>query len=223
MSFATLVVVLDSTARPIGASGDLEATAHLPGDDPITIHLRAAAQRPTCQRLGELSPGHRLLVSGELGLAADGNTPILWAHVLCDATEQQYLNEVMLIGRLTAAIRDSGSGKSVCRTLATNNFQVQGPDGEGQEVSTYYQIRGFGWRRERLLQAPKGAAICVLGSLCALTNKAGERYCEVRVRVLRILSRGAKTESPAGETTAVGYDSQAYTTEAMPAYWGDGA
>lgn len=223
MSFATLVVVLDGSPQSIGSAGDLQAQAHVPGDDPITIQLRASAQRPTHQRLSELHSGHRLLVSGELGLASDGNTPILWAHVLCDATTEQYINEVMLIGRLTGNIRDSGSGKSVCRTLVSNSFQVKGPDGEGEEISTYYQIRGFGRRRERLLQAPKGAALCVLGSLNALTNKTGERYCEVRVRIMRILSRTTKATSPSEATSAVGYDTAAYTDDPMPAYWGDGA
>lgn len=223
VSFATLVVVLDSPPSPIGTGGDLQASARIPGDDPVNVNVRAAAGRPTHERLAAATPGTRLLVSGELGLAPDGNTPIVWAHVLCDATEAQYVNETMLIGRLTGAIRDSGTGKSASRTLVSNSFQVTGPNGEGNEISTYYQIRGFGRRRERLLQAPKGAAICVLGSLSALTNKAGERYCEVRVRVMRILSRTSKPSSPEPASTSVGYDTEAFTADAMPAYWGDGA
>lgn len=226
MSFATLVVVLDQSPATNGL-GDVQVPATLPATEPTAIQLRAAKSRPTAEHLLTFKAGDRLLVSGELGLADDGNTPILWVHVLCVATAEQYLNEVMLIGRLTGAIRDSGTGKSACRTLVTNSYVAKGPDGEGEEISTYYQIRGFGRRRDRLLQAPKGQALCVLGTLCALTNKKGERYCEVRIRSMRVLSRGTSSsggvqQAPAG-ANASGYDSAAYTDEPMPAYWGDSA
>lgn len=224
MSTATLVVAL--AAAPVGAQVDgreaLEAFAATVGRDPVNVLLRCTANSAVAKAFAVKQPGDVLLASGSLTLDDDNNVPQLAAFVLCDATRDQYVNEVTLVGRLTNEPKVSESGKSATRTLAVNRFVAD------KEHTDWFKLRGYGAAKDRLEKAGKGALVSINGTLEQRTNREGNPYCEIKVRVLRLHSNsksGGASSGPAAGSTAVGYAHEDFTEPDglscpdMPAIW----
>lgn len=217
MSTATLIVAL--AAAPVVQTIDnreyLEVYAQTTERDPLTLMVRTAATSNPAKGLIDKQAGDRLIVSGDLNLSADGNTPELYARVICNASSDQYLNEVTIVGRLATEAKVTSSAKSCSRSVAVNRFT------RDQEVTDWFPVRGYGHAMERLSHAPKGSLVSISGCLEQRTNRDGKPYCELKVRSLRVHNRSKGQTNPAAGTSAQGYAHEDFTgdLDAMPTDW----
>lgn len=218
MSTATFVVAL--AAEPVTATQAdreiLEVYASTPGKDPLTLLIRTAATGNPAKGLHGKQPGDLLIASGDLTLNGDNNEPQLFARVICDATSDQYLNEVTIVGRLGGEPRVSESAKSCSRSVAVNRYN--GTD----ELTDWFTVRGYGFTKERLEGAAKGSLVQVAGCLEQRANRDGKPYCELKARLLRVHNRGGggSGANPAAGTSAQGYAHEDFTGEpVMPFDW----
>lgn len=218
MSTATFIVALAAApaACTIGSKEYLEVFATTATRDPLTLLLRTAAASNPAKGLVGKQAGDRLIVSGDLRLSPDGDSPELYARVVCDATPEQYLNEVTIVGRLSNSAKVTESAKSCSRSVAVNRYV------NDQEVTDWFTVRGYGYAMERLSNAPKGSLVSVAGCLEQRTNREGKPYCELKVRSLQVHSRAKGTANPAAGTSAQGYAHEDFTSapDLMPLDWG---
>lgn len=220
MSYATLVVSLNATPLAATASGRevLSAPVQTVHSDPANLVIRAIAGSNVATAFATKAQGQALIVSGDLILDEDSG-PVLYARMICDAHPDQYLNEVMIVGRIAGEVRVAESGKSCSRSIAVNRFA------DGKEITDWFKVRGFGHWKDRLETAPKGALVSVSGFLDQRTNRDGNPYCELKCRALRVHSKpkGGGGVNPAQGTTAVGYAAEDFSGEGeaenMPFNW----
>lgn len=219
VSYATLVVALNAVPQVMAVNGKelLETGAKTAHADPADLTVRVIAGSAVAAAFATKQQNQRLIVSGDLILDADKG-PVLYARVICDAADDQFLNEVMVVGRIAGEPRSAESGKSASRSLAVNRFV------NGEEVTDWFKLRGFGYWKERLENAPKGALVSVAGFLDQRTNKEGKPYTELKVRSLRTHAKskgGGGGANPAAGTTAAGYAAEDFSGEgaAMPFDW----
>lgn len=216
MSTATFIVALAAAPAACTINGRevLEVYVTTPTRDPLQLLVRTAAASNPAKGLIGKQAGDRLIVSGDLTLSPDGDTPELYARVVCDATAEQYLNEVMLVGRVASDAKVTDSAKSCSRSVAVNRYV------KDQEITDWFILRGYGYAMERLSQAPKGALVSVSGCLEQRTNRDGKPYCELKVRDFRVHNRPKGTANPAAGTSAQGYAHEDFASAtAMPLDW----
>lgn len=195
----------------------LESTAQTVHSDPASLVVRVIAGSNVASAFAAKKTDQLLIVSGDL-ILDENQSPILYARVICDAHDDQFLNEVMIVGRIAGEAKITESGKSASRSLAVNRYV------EGKEVTDWFKVRGFGYWRDRLENAPKGALVSVAGFLDQRSNREGGTYCEVKCRALRLHSKakGAAAANPAQGTTAAGYATEDFSgesAESMPFNW----
>ena len=112
---ASAVVSLQVGAAPtLVPAGDvevLETFAQIPdGNEPVTVRLRAKPGSKQAELLQRQSEGSKLLVSGKLHL--EDSEPVITPQVICEATDDQYFNEVTLVGNLARQGREAGKSCS---------------------------------------------------------------------------------------------------------------
>lgn len=219
MSTATLVVALAAPPVDTLVQGAqcLEVCAATNGSDHIPVLLRCGVNSNAAQGLKDKKAGDHLIVAGDLFL--EDNQAVLYIRTHCDTDEKAYVNEVTVVGRLVKEARVAESNKSASRSLAVNRFV------KGEEVTDWFNIRGYGVLMERLIKAAKGTLVMVSGSLDQRTNRDGQPYLELKGRNIRVFERGkggggANTNMAAG-TNAVGYDHASFLGDAsdMPNDW----
>jgi len=219
VSTATLVVAL--AAQPVIAQADakdvLEACAQTTGSEPIHVLLRSKATGSIAEAFSAKQPGSILIVTGDLHLDEQGDTAVIFLRSVCDANTDQYLNEVTVVGRLSGDHKIAESGKSVSRSCAVSRWTGE------KELTDWFKLRGFGYAKEKLEGAPKGALVCATGSLEQRTNREGRPYTEVKCRNLRVHGRSQVSagRNPAAGTKAAGYEHEEFSSDAadMPFHW----
>jgi single-stranded DNA-binding protein len=212
MSYASLIVAM--TDQPTQQSFDgkelICAHATVQGSQPIHIAVQAIPGTAPGDALLAKKQDDLLIVSGAVSLIDDGNTPLVTASVICDAHPDQYLNEVVIVGRLSGETRLAGSGKSACRSIAVNRYRKKSDDAEPVEETDWYPIRGFGHNRDKLERVAKGSLVQVAGIFNQMTNAKDEPYCEIRARNIRVHRSGGSGGNPAAGTKAAGYDHESF-------------
>lgn len=216
-STATLTVAL--AAQPVGTTiGEkevVEVFASIRHHEQLPLLLRTYANREPATALLSKTNGDLLLVTGELSLDQNGDIPVLMAWSLCAAYENQYFNEVTLIGRATSAVRSSESNLSSSRTLGVNRFLNREP------VTDWFKVRGFGRAKEDLEKLDKGTLAAVNGTLSSCTNAQGKPYCEIKARKVKPIAKPSGSSSgrgpnPAAGTAAAGYSHDDFTNLDSP-------
>lgn len=217
MSTATFVVALAAppAGTQLGGKEALEAFASTNGRDPSSVLLQCHAGTSAAGVFATKAANDLLIVSGDLTLDDSGNTPLLYTRVICDATADQYLNEVNLVGRIAGDPKVTDSGKSCSRSVAVNRYIA------GEEKTDWYKVRAYGYALDKLAKAPKGALVSVSGMLEQRTSREGQPYPEIKARVIKIHGRPKGTSSPADPSAgkAAGYSSEDFTSPEMPWDW----
>lgn len=204
-SLAAEPVICDSTGRET-----LESFAQTTSGDPCSFLLRTFPGSRHATFLSSCKPGHLLIIAGDLTLQDD--TPVIYAHALCNATPEQYLNEVVLVGRIAGENKVTASGKSASRSLAVNRFV------KGEEVTDWWKIRGYGeYMLERLNKAAKGTLVSVTGCLEQRVNQNKQPYPEIKIRNLKL---HGKSKPKTAESNAAGYAAEDFSgMSQMPHDW----
>ena len=164
-----------------------------------------------------------MIVSGVLHL--EDSQPILTPQVICKATDEQYFNEVTLVGNLSGSVRPAE--KSCSRSIGESRPVRKGT--EWEELTDWFVVRGYGNTddnssiKDRLSGAAKGSLVQVNGALSQRTSKTKEPYVEVKIRRLRVHKRGGGgvPDPAANKSGVVGYDHDSFTEsqEDMPSGW----
>lgn len=219
MSSATLIVSLAAPPASTTVHGKevLEAYAVTAHRDAVHVLLRCNATTAVGQIFAAKPAEALVIVSGELSLTDEGNTAVVQVRSLCDAAPEQYLNEVVLVGRLAGEPKASESAKSCSRSLAVHRVI------RGEELTDWYKLRGYGFAKDRLEATSKGALVSITGLLEQRTNRDGTPYCEVKVRSLKVHNNpkgnGSSGYNPAAGTKAVGYSHEDFTGASCPDDW----
>lgn len=220
VSFCTIVVAL--AASPVAAVADgkevLEAYAETTTDEPVNLLLRVRSGTSPAQRFAAKSKGDLLIISGDLILSTDGNQPIILIRTLCNAQPDQFVNETLIVGRLSSDAKESPSSKSVSRSVAVNRYVNQ------EEITDWFRVRAYGYSKDRLQQADKGSLVSVSGVLEQRRNRDGAPYPELKVRQIKVHNKSragsGSTKDPAAGTSAVGYSHSDFTEDLdMPSTW----
>ncbi len=218
MSTATLVVALAAQPAETVAHGKqvLEVFAATNGKDQVPVLLRCASGSKTAEALKTKTAGQTLIIAGDL-LLEDSQT-VVFIHTLCDVSPDAYVNQVTVTGRLAKEARVAESNKSASRSLAINRMV------NGEEVTDWFTLRGYGYVMDRLISLPVGTLAMVEGTLDLRTNREGKPYSEVKGRSIRAFERGRGSKgssNPAAGTKAVGYDHEDFvsTADNMPCDW----
>lgn len=206
MSYCTFSVALAAPPTTVNVDGRevLEAFASINSQrDPVSVLLRVPCGTKIGSAFSSKEVGHRLIITGELHLASEKyQAPVVKPHSFCDATDSQYVNEVVVIGRLSEKSYVSQSGKSVSRSLAVNRYVSK-----DNQVTDWFNLRGFSYAKDRLEAASKGALCSIHGSLYQDSSDKG-LYTGVNVRRMTCHQNskvGKGGSNPAEGTSAVGY------------------
>lgn len=224
MSYATAVVVLGGDPAPSTAYGReyLEAIAQVRGREPVQVIVRAYANSQGAKAFLTYKAEQAIVVSGEIELEQpDGNTPVLVTAVVAPATPEQYLNEIVIVGRIGSDPKEADSGKSSKRTVAVNRYYSESGAEKPTEVTDWWGIRAFGYTKDRLESAGKGSLVEISGSLSQMTNAKGDPYCEIKARHVRVHSNKGGNRDLASGTTTAGYDQESFEgrPENCPVNW----
>lgn len=217
MSTATFVVALAAppATTQLGGKEALEAFAATNSREPSNVLLQCHAGTSAAGVFATKQANDLLIVSGDLTLDGNGNTPLLYTRVICDATPNQYLNEVNLVGRIAGEPKVTGSAKSCSRSVAVNRYIG------GEEQTDWFKVRGYGFAKDKLEQAPKGALVSISGILEQRTSREGQPYPEVKARVVKIHGKpkggGSAADPSAGK--AAGYSAEDFNSPEMPWDW----
>tara|TARA_Y100000994_G_scaffold74005_1_gene60791 strand:+ start:76 stop:768 length:693 start_codon:yes stop_codon:yes gene_type:complete len=224
VSNAVFISKLTTLAFPVAVDGDqyLEARAETLGREPVDLILRAkagAASGPT-SFLMDKKPGDTFLITGELTLvndreSPDRGTPVVRVFTISKATEDQYANEVNIVGRVVQETKNAE--KSSSRSVAVNRYLGKAPNGQSIVDTDWFRVRGYGKNGERLASFTKGTLVEIDGMLEKKQNKAGKPYCEVKIRRVRSHKAGKGGEvNPAADKEAAGYESSAFDGKDEP-------
>lgn len=204
-SLAAEPVVCDSTGRET-----LESFAQTTSSDPCSFLLRTFSGSRNATFLSSCQAGQLLILAGDLTLQED--TPVIYAHALCKAEPDQYLNEIVLVGRIAGENKVTASGKSASRSLAVNRFV------KGEELTDWWKIRGYGdYMLERLNKVPKGSLVSVTGCLEQRFNQNKQPYPEIKIRSIKL---HGKSKPKTSESNASGYAPEDFNgMNQMPHDW----
>jgi single-stranded DNA-binding protein len=213
VSYASVIVALDDqpVATVVDGKEFLSARASIQGAQPVQLHVRTRATSAAAKALQAKAVGDRLIVSGDVSLTPEGTSPVITASVVCDAHPDQYLNEVVIVGRIGSESRIAESGKSAKRSIAVNRYIKKSDSDEPVELTDWYGVRAFGFTKQRLEAADKGALVQVAGTFDQLLNAKQEAFCEIKARSIRVhKGRKGGAPNPASGTAAAGYDQQSF-------------
>jgi single-stranded DNA-binding protein len=217
MSYATATVTLTGALTPGVEAGkeSFSALAEIPGDPAVRVQLWIPATASSLKHLQEAKTGDRLLVSGPLSLAEEGNLPRVTALVVCPASQEQYVSEALVVGRIGSDTKTAESGKSAKRSLAVNRYRRDPETDETIEETDWYTVRAFGFNMQKLERLNKGALVQVAGTLSQMTSAKGELYSELKARSITVhKNRKGGQPDPAKGTKATGYDADAFMGDA---------
>lgn len=224
VSYASVIVTLDDQPVPMVVDGKefIGARASIPGAQPVNLSIRTRATSAAAKALQAKDAGTRIIASGDVALNPEGTEPVITAFVICDAHPDQYLNEVVIVGRIGGSSRVAESGKSTKRSIAVNRYSKAADSDEPVEHTDWYGVRAFGFTKDRLEAADKGALVQVAGTFDQLTNAKQQAFCEIKARSLRIhKGRKGGAPNPASGTAAAGYDQESFMgSDDIPADWG---
>ena len=224
MANATFVVSVGAapTATTTDGVESLELIAQVPDpNDPVNLVVRVKAGSRQAELLQTKTAGDLLILSGLLFL--EDSQPVITPQVICPATDQQYLNEVVLVGNLAKPGRETE--QTVLRSLGQSRPVMK--NGTWEELTDWFLIRGYASKnggtsiKDRLNDAAKGSLVEVTGTLSQRTSKSNETYVEVKARKFRVHKRGGNGQSPnpAAGKNVVGYEADAFTSDDdMPAF-----
>ena len=216
MAHSVIAVALAAPPEPPVVNGKevLEAYATTTGKEPVNLLLRVRNGSTAAAAFATKTTGSHLLASGDLLLSDESGSSVLFMNMFCDAVDKQFINETTVVGRLTGEAKSSPTQKSARRSLAVNRYPSK-----DQEVTDWYQLRGFGFLMEKLINAPKGSLIEAQGCLEQKTNKDGNQYLELKCRSIRVHNRGKGQSNPAEGTSASGYDADSFNGSDMSTDW----
>lgn len=216
MAHSVIAVALAAPPEPSVVNGKevLEAYATTTGKEPVNLLLRVRNGSTAAAAFATKTTGSHLLASGDLLLSDESGSSVLFMNMFCDAVDKQFINETTVVGRLTGEAKSSPTQKSARRSLAVNRYPSK-----DQEVTDWYQLRGFGFLMEKLINAPKGSLIEAQGCLEQKTNKDGNQYLELKCRSIRVHNRGKGQSNPAEGTSASGYDAESFNGSDMSTDW----
>ena len=192
----------------------LELLAQVPDpNDPVNLTVRVRAGSKQAELLSTKTAGDLLILSGLLFL--EESHPVVTPAVICTATDQQYLNEVVLVGNLSKPGRQTD--QTTLRSLGQSRPIRKGD--EWEEHTDWFLIRGYSNKnggssiKDRLNDAPKGSLVEVAGTLSQRTSKSHESYVEVKARKFRVHKKGGggNAPNPAAGKQVVGYEADAFT------------
>lgn len=216
MSTATLVVALAAPPADIQIGGKqaLEAFAAINSKDSAHVLLQCLAGTAAANAFATKKPNDLLIVSGDLTLDEKGATPLLYTRVICGATADQYLNEISIVGRIAGDARVSESAKSCVRSVAVNRYVA------GEELTDWFKVRAYGFFKDKLEQAPKGALVSISGILEQRTSREGQPYPEIKARIIKLHGKpkGASAADPSAGKAA-GYSAEDFSSPEMPWDW----
>ena len=203
MSTATLVVALAAQPAETVVHGKqvLEVFASTNGKDQVPVLLRCVSGSKTAEAMKPKPAGQSLIVAGDLLL--ENSQPVLFVRSLCDVPSTAYINEVTITGRLAREPRITESNKSASRSVAVNRWN------NGEEVTDWFNVRGYGYTMERLVAIPVGSLVLLEGSLDLRTNRDGQPYAEIKARSIHTFERGkgGKASNNLAEgTQGIGYE-----------------
>jgi hypothetical protein len=214
LSTAAITLVLKSPPSQ-GAFDNVEvlnAFAQTPSEDPIDIQLRVRTNSPTADPFSKCKAGDRLLITGEMILEEKTNLPIIFAKTLCPASQDQYINDVVIVGNLGKEGKVSGKGTSIRRALVVDRYVKPSPNTEVKQIADWYQLRGFQpWMMPKLEKIPKGSLCEITGMLWPMKTSEGLPYVEVRCRTIRVHKRSGSRQDPAKQTSASGYSTEDFS------------
>lgn len=220
MGYAALVAGLSSPPVATTANGKefLTAPALIAGPREIGITIRCFATGSAAKALQEKKAGDRIIASGEIQLDPEGSHPIIDATVLGPAHDDQYLNEVVIVGRIGGDARSTE--KSAKRSIAVNRYRRDPDTNEVVEETDWYGVRGFGNLKTKLEGLGNGALVEVSGVFEQLENKDGQAYCEIKARAVKV-HRNRKGGSSPAAGKATGYDADDFqgTAEDIATDW----
>ena len=105
---------------------------------------------------------------------------------ICDATQDQFINDATIVGRLGNDPKASDSGKSVSNSIAVNRWL-----GKDNKLTDWFKIRGWGYNGEKLQEKfPKGSLVAVNGMIEARRTRQDKLYPELKIRNLTIHASG---------------------------------
>lgn len=155
-----------------------------------------------------------VLITGEASIGekdtdADGYL-ILAINTICDATNDQFINDFTAIGYL-------GKDPKIAEKSTSNSLGVSRWPG-GKKTTSWFQIRGFGFNSDKLKDpdgCPKGTLVEINGMVDARKNKEGKLYPEIKLRSLisQKKKRGDSMADPSKDSSAAGYDHSQFTGE----------
>lgn len=205
MAYASFTLRLGASAVPTVAEGTeiLEAAAQTTSPDGASVLLRARSGTGVSKSLAEQQAEQLVIAHGELSLDPESGAAVLMIRELCKAYADQYLNNVVLVGRLSGNCKVAQ--KSVSTSLASDRYVNH----EG--VTDWFRVRFFGGNADRIQNAAKGSLVTCSGCLESRTNKDGLPYPEIKGRSFRVIQKGGSGSSssapnPAAGTTAAGYE-----------------
>ena len=191
-------------------------------NDPVNITVRVKSGSAAAGLLSTKTAGDLLILSGLLFL--EESQPVIQPAVICTATDEQYLNEVFVVGNLAKPGRQTE--KTSLRSLGQSRAVRKGETWE--ETTDWFLIRGYASSnggssiKDRLNDAPKGSLVEVTGTLSQRLSHNKEAYVEVKARKLRVHKRGGgggQAPNPAAGKQVVGYEADAFTSDDdMPAF-----
>lgn len=214
LTYAAAVVVLTGPPQSIldGSREFVSAPGEIPsGQAPIRVDVRSYKDGPAAGLLTQKAAGDRILVSGDVLLLGDSSQPVITAFVCCPATDDQYLNEVTLVGRIGSEPKPAG--KSTRRSVALNRYLPNPEGGDPIEQTDWYGCRAYGATQERFSRADIGSLVEVSGSFAQMTSSTNQPYCEVKVRSFRVHKGRTGGGDQASGTAAVGYDQAAFEVD----------
>lgn len=194
----------------------LEVFASTNGKDQVPVLLRCVSGSKTAEAMKSKAAGQTLIVAGDLLL--ENSQPVLFVRTLCDVPADAYVNEVTITGRLAKEARVAESNKSASRSVAINRWN------NGEEVTDWFNVRGYGYTMERLVALPVGSLVAIEGSLDLRTNRDGQPYAEIKGRSIRTFERGKGGRAIgnlAAGTKGIGYEQSDFegSADAMPLDW----
>ena len=218
LAYCTIAVALAAAPTQTVAYGKevLECYAETLSPEPAQLVLRMGSGTKKGSLFATKKAGDRLIISGNLILNDHTNNTVLWGQSFCDAHEDQFINEVVVVGRLSKEARVSDTSKSAARSLAVNRYNA------GEEITDWFRLRGYGNTMDKLVGAPKGSLVMAHGCLEQKTNKSGDPYVEVKCRTVKVHSKGkGSAPNPAQGTTAAGYSQEDFESseDNMPFDW----
>ena len=190
-------------------------------NDPVNLVVRVKAGTAAAGLLATKTAGDLLILSGLLFL--EESQPVIKPDVICTATDEQYLNEVFVVGNLAKPGRQTE--KTSLRSLGQSRAVRKGDSWE--ETTDWFLIRGYASNnggssiKDRLNDAPKGSLVEVTGTLAQRTSQNNQIFVEVKARKLRVHKRGSGGEAPnpAAGKQVVGYEADAFTSDDdMPSF-----